>query len=1096
MRRFAPLLILALLSTLLFYGNARADVPTFLDQTFGTGGIVQFEGESPYITIGTHIAIQPDDKILVTTSSDLELDAHLWRLNKDGSPDNSFGTDGSVMLEGRSTDVLVLPDGDILTVGYSPAVSFAVQRWNSDGTPHSGTDFTADSPDFKPLFAAVQADGKTVIVGRTITGSQANDVVFARFKEDGTFDPTFGTNGQVTIDFSSNYEGPGDLLLDDEGRIIYGLMADLPGGGSILEGVVVRLTTDGNLDPSFNGTGRVMLGTVTPRSLALQSDGRIMVSGNKGNAAFLMRINENGSLDSTYGDSGIVLPAFVNQGGFSALALQPDDKAIVTGGLYLWPSPGAKLLLTRFNTDGTLDDTFGNNGIITPPDSNIYSQWGDNVALDSEGRSIALGISPIIGSSAMPHVLRYIDGPSITPTTTSDVLTDDDDCTLREAIIAANTNSNSHEDACAPGSSTSTDIITLADGATYSLTIAGSSDDASLTGDLDIIDNPDAPLDLIINVAGSGSAIISQDTTPDDRVLHVLEDASIKGTGVTFTNGTDGIFNEGGTLKLYDSAITDNTGGGISNLSGTVTLDATTVSGNSGGGINNRGTFTIQNSSLITENSAEYAAGIYNDEGTLVVDNSIISNNTATNLGGGLFNEWPDAHATIQNGSVISGNSANAGAGIKNHGVLVIDDSIVTDNHALATGGAVYGSGSVTIQNGSLISDNTAGAEGGGAIGMDGGTVLIEDSTVSGNSAENGGALYSPRSAYPALITITNSMLLANTASGEGGVFYNDSWTNGGSVSITGNCVFGNSDTAIYNATTIAETATGNWWGAGDGPSGAGPGSGDSVSANVDYSGFLTTAPDGCPSLPSAPTDLSASLEDHTTAALTWTDNASDETAYKLERSTDQTSWTVIDLAANAESYDDSGLACNTTYYYRVRAYRSDDTSYSGYSNTAQITTDPCSLIPNGSFEINVDPTPLAPDGWTPKKLQLTTVDGLDTTTFTDGAQSFRIKGNGTGKKLIQVITTPGAAGNYTLSFDAMGEDVGGSGNFMVKVKVFLPSGDKKNFKIKVTDTGDFGWTGYTKVFSFPAYTKLEVTIQYTRAMGTVWIDDLRLFKN
>jgi CSLREA domain-containing protein len=199
--------------------------------------------------------------------------------------------------------------------------------------------------------------------------------------------------------------------------------------------------------------------------------------------------------------------------------------------------------------------------------------------------------------------------------------------------------------------------------------------------------------------------------------------------------------------------------------------------------------------------------------------------------------------------------------------------------------------------------------------------------------------------------------------------------------------------------------------------------------------------------------------------------------------------------SGNATFHADLAVSVDEGQYITATA-TAPDGSTSEFSACKQADDTPTNLIPNGSFEDNDDPTPLAPDGWTPKKLQLTTVDGLDTTTFTDGAQSFRIKGNGTGKKLIQVITTPGAAGNYTLSFDAMGEDVGGSGNFMVKVKVFLPNGDKKNFKIKVTDSGDFDWTTWTKTFNFPAYTKLEVTIQYTRAMGTVWIDDLRLVKN
>jgi hypothetical protein len=67
----------------------------------------------------------------------------------------------------------------------------------------------------------------------------------------------------------------------------------------------------------------------------------------------------------------------------------------------------------------------------------------------------------------------------------------------------------------------------------------------------------------------------------------------------------------------------------------------------------------------------------------------------------------------------------------------------------------------------------------------------------------------------------------------------------------------------------------------------------------------------------------------------------------------------------------------------------------------------------------------------------------------------------------------------------------------MVKVTVFFTSGDKQNYKIKVTDTGDFDWTPRSTSFIVPKpYNKIQITIQYTRQRGTVWFDDLRLTKN
>jgi subtilisin family serine protease len=93
-----------------------------------------------------------------------------------------------------------------------------------------------------------------------------------------------------------------------------------------------------------------------------------------------------------------------------------------------------------------------------------------------------------------------------------------------------------------------------------------------------------------------------------------------------------------------------------------------------------------------------------------------------------------------------------------------------------------------------------------------------------------------------------------------------------------------------------------------------------------------------------APTGLSAVENSRTAIDLSWTDNVADETAYHIERSADgSTDWTEIHVAAaDTTTYQDTSLKCGTTYYYRVRAYRSSDTRYSDYSNTSNASTQAC----------------------------------------------------------------------------------------------------------------------------------------------------------
>jgi hypothetical protein len=102
-----------------------------------------------------------------------------------------------------------------------------------------------------------------------------------------------------------------------------------------------------------------------------------------------------------------------------------------------------------------------------------------------------------------------------------------------------------------------------------------------------------------------------------------------------------------------------------------------------------------------------------------------------------------------------------------------------------------------------------------------------------------------------------------------------------------------------------------------------------------------------------APSGLTATAVSDSEIDLTWTDNSSDETAFHVERSPDGSAdWAEIaTVAAGVTSFEDTGLACNTPYYFRVRAYRAGDGQYSGYSNTAGDTTGACA----GNSLIRID---------------------------------------------------------------------------------------------------------------------------------------------
>ena len=319
---------------------------------------------------------------------------------------------------------------------------------------------------------------------------------------------------------------------------------------------------------------------------------------------------------------------------------------------------------------------------------------------------------------------------TITVTTTADDFTNNGNCSLREAFEAANF--NIVRDQCPAGLAGGTDEIVLADGATYSLTIPFSGPNS---GPLVVV-NDGAFTDILIRVVNDGEATISQDATPDTRVLVVQADAH---------------------LKLQDTVIA----GGF---------DAT---GDGGGG----GVFV--------------ASG-----GEVDLERCTVRDNVAQDNGGGI--------------RVFSGT------------VVAIDT--IFQNNSGAAGGAVSTTGTAPI-------------------------ALIQRCRFQDNRALNkfggGGALE-----ITGQTSVVDSVFLNNLSAGVGGAvsFFNDV---AGQSSIVGSCFVGNQ--AKFDAKgvhvfagSVPLAAGSNWWGASNGPSGAGPGVGDGVNADVNFSFKLTAPPAAC----------------------------------------------------------------------------------------------------------------------------------------------------------------------------------------------------------------------------------------------------------
>jgi CSLREA domain-containing protein len=310
---------------------------------------------------------------------------------------------------------------------------------------------------------------------------------------------------------------------------------------------------------------------------------------------------------------------------------------------------------------------------------------------------------------------------TITVTTFDDEVNSDGDCSLREAVQAANT--DSPVDACPAGQGA--DVILLGEG-TYTLSIAGSGEDDNQTGDLDVsgallVQGITAATTIIQAGPAAGEGI--------DRVFQVLEGADLTldfllvrhgraGAGSGSDNDGGGVhLANGATLTLHLAAITDNLaerGGGIFNDGGNLMLVKSTIAqnqaGSDGGGIFTSGSATL-NLMTLSGNSAADGAGLSVDSGNTTITYSAIHNNQASNEGGGIVN---GGILTVIN-STISNNSAVVAGGAHNHGNLNIYNSTVASNQG---GGLLNSSAQLTLTD-SLVADNTGGDCSGGITSND-----------------------------------------------------------------------------------------------------------------------------------------------------------------------------------------------------------------------------------------------------------------------------------------------------------------------------------------------------------------------------------------
>jgi uncharacterized delta-60 repeat protein len=345
---------------------------------------------------------------------------------QDGALDNTFGVNGKASfvvagLQDASNAFALQPDGKMITAGTyinGATWDFVVVRLNMNGTPDNTfgiggkvtTGITVGHD--VPWRIVIQPDGKIIVAGYGDNGVN-NDVIMVRYNTNGSLDNTFDGDGIVITDLGAS-EGAFGLAIQPDGKIVAAGVSNAPGQQ---EAAVFRYNANGTPDNTFDGDGVMIFpGPSTNdhiREVAIQTDGKIIMAGadNYSGGNFrgeLVRLNTNGSPDNGFGTNGLVtfpLPYAI----FYGMTLQSDGKIVAAGAGATSMNPGSGgSLLARFNSDGTPDNTFNGNGYNLQQLG--FSSNFTGVKQQSNGKLIGVGSArftdPLTGATTWDFLLR------------------------------------------------------------------------------------------------------------------------------------------------------------------------------------------------------------------------------------------------------------------------------------------------------------------------------------------------------------------------------------------------------------------------------------------------------------------------------------------------------------------------------------------------------------------------------------------------------------------------------------------------------------------------------------------------------------------
>jgi len=389
-----------------------------LDLSFGNNGIVKTDINN-MIQAFHQLVVQNDGKIIIlgesSTGTTAGRDAFLLRYNLDGTVDATFGINGIVTTPTIINDVLqtakIQTDGKIIAAGYTNDGDFLVCRFTSNGVPDSTfgnngiviTNFIVgipkDSVD-RANCIAIQSDGK-ILVGGIAKYYGNYPYAIVRYNIDGTLDESFGIGGRTLIDHNY-YVATGskeinDILIMPDGKFYAVGEVGNSSASPYNDQTIVKFNSNGSIDKTFGINGvRFFDANINSKFVSgkLQPDGKLVLAGNASVSIFLARFTPNGVYDNTFSDDGRTTPNLGSSATFAETALLQNDGKIIFSGIMFGSDSRYQPFVTRYLSNGILDNTFGTNGIAKASPITVTQGGGFSAFQPNTGKIIVGGDFP------------------------------------------------------------------------------------------------------------------------------------------------------------------------------------------------------------------------------------------------------------------------------------------------------------------------------------------------------------------------------------------------------------------------------------------------------------------------------------------------------------------------------------------------------------------------------------------------------------------------------------------------------------------------------------------------------------------------------